>query len=247
AAEVVLVPRRVADEVAGDADADPAADGDRLLDLGDARVLLHAREPGVGRRLEAEEDVDLLRERAPLLHERRMLRDQVGARLQQEPLLPDPPAVQRARQLLAVRLRMAEEVVGEEDVAADGGEVVDDAGDVAAAEAAVDVLPDRAERAAVRAAARRLDQVDGPALHAEVAVVARDQRVARRQRDFVEADALVGARPRDELAARRAVLARDQARDLAQRPFRGERARELRDDALAVFTTDRVDALDAAS
>src|SRR6185295_15627651 len=78
AAEVILVPRRITNEIAGDADADLAADGDRLLDLGNAGILLHARESGVGRRFETKEDVDLLRESAPLLHQRRLSGHEVG-------------------------------------------------------------------------------------------------------------------------------------------------------------------------
>ena len=55
------------------------------------------REPLVRRRLEPEEDVEVLRERSPRLEQLRVAADEVRPRLDEDPALPNDPATLQGR------------------------------------------------------------------------------------------------------------------------------------------------------
>src|SRR5262249_59698374 len=107
--ELRLVPVRVHEEVPRHAVAEGARDPRRLDRRRDAGVLGDLREPRVRRGLEPEEDVEVLRDRAPGLEERRLAAGDVGARLDQDPALPDAARLQRKRELEAALGMVPEE------------------------------------------------------------------------------------------------------------------------------------------
>ena len=162
--------------------------------------------------------------------------DEVRARLDEDPALPDAALLQSLRELEAPLRMVPEEIVGDEDAVADRREVVDDGADRPLAEGAPVELPDRAEAAAEGAAARRLDEPDGLEEQAVVAVAVALDEVARRQRDAVEAGALrerAASRP-----SRRASRRRSAGTSESGRPER-ERVGERGNDLLAVVHADR--------
>ena len=89
-----------------------------------------------------------------------MTRDQVDATLHEDPALADAAPFQFLGEGEAARRVMPEQIVGDEDVVADGREVIRDRGDRALAYGAGMQLPDGTERTAERTAARGFDQPD---------------------------------------------------------------------------------------
>ena len=87
-----------------------------------------------------------------------MTRDQIDAALHEDPPLADAAPLQLLRQCQAARRVIPEQIVGDEDVVADRAKSSADRLDRSLAERSREQLPDRAERAAERAAARGLDQ-----------------------------------------------------------------------------------------
>src|SRR4051812_15714597 len=81
---------------------------------------------------------------------------------------------------------MPEEIVGDEDVIADRREVPADAVDRSLAHRARVKLPDRTERAAERAAPRRLHEIRGTMGEARVLLAPWIHVMPRRQRNVVE-------------------------------------------------------------
>ena len=173
-------------EVAGDAIPQRARNLHALSGLIDRRVLLQAGEPFVGRRLEAEKDVEVLRDRAPRLEQLRVARDQIDAALHENPPLPDAAAAQLLRQREAARRVVPEQIVGDEDVVPGRGEVPAHRFDRTLPHRARVQLPDRTERAAERTSARGLDQPRGPMGETRVLTPPRRDEMARRQRNLVE-------------------------------------------------------------
>ncbi len=162
------MPRRIDDEVSGDAVAEAARDLDGLSRLPDGRVLHESLEPFVGGRFEPEENVEVARDRPPRLQQLRMPRHRIHPALHEHPRFPDPACAQRARQFQASRRVVPEEIVGHEHVAANGGQVIADRTDRPLADGPRVKLPDRAERATERTAARGFDQPRRPMREARV-------------------------------------------------------------------------------
>ena len=157
--EVGLGPRRVDDEVAGDAVAGRPRDLDAARGLVDRRVLRQPVEAFVGRRLEAEEDVEVLARCGRQASSSSGWRATRSTRLWTSiHCLRMPRRRSSLRQLQAARRVVPEQIVGHEDVIADRREVAADRVDRSLAHGARVQLPDRAERAAERTAARGLDQ-----------------------------------------------------------------------------------------
>ena len=175
------------DEVSGHAVAVRARDVDAACRLVDGRVLAQRRRalrrspPRARRRCRSPRAM-----RPPRLEQLGMPRHQIGAALHEDPLLPDAAAPQLARQLEAARRMVPEQIVGDEHVIADRREVAADGVDRPLADGARVQLPDRAERAAERAAARRLDQLGRPMRQARVLRPPRLDVMPRRQRHVVE-------------------------------------------------------------
>ena len=112
--------------------------------------------------------------------------DEIDAALHEDPVLADRPAPELVRQREAPRRMMPEEIVGDEDVIADRREVAADRVDRPLAHRAGVQLPDRAERAAERAASRRFDQPDRTMREARVLPAPRGHVLSRRQRHVVQ-------------------------------------------------------------
>ena len=122
-------------------------DLDGSYGVGERRVLAQAREALVGRRFEAEEEVELVGERTPLCEVLGMARDQIRSRLHEHPTLLHAAARERARQLEAALAGMKEEVVDYEDVAADAEKIATDGVD--RAQCGASAPTHRAEAAAI--------------------------------------------------------------------------------------------------
>src|SRR6185295_628493 len=99
--EIFLAPVRVHEKVARDTVAHGARDSRGFDRGGNVVVLDDVRETVVGSGLEAEEDVEVLRERAPGLEQLRAAADDVGPRLDEEPALADSALLQSLRELEA--------------------------------------------------------------------------------------------------------------------------------------------------
>ena len=163
--------------------------------------------------------------------------DEVRARLDEDPALPHAPGLQRARELAAALGVVPEEVVGDEEGVARLLEVVDDGADGALAERPAVELPDRAEAAAERAAARGLDQPDGLEEQAVVAVAVPLHEVAGGQRDLVEPGPLSSGRVETQPSR---VLSRSAGTSASGRP-RCQRVGHSWHDLFAVVDADGVD------
>src|SRR4029079_8808946 len=99
----LLAPVRIDHEVAGDAVSEPPGHVDPFRRLRDCRVLDQAFQPLVGRRLEAEKNVEFARDRTPCLEQLGMARDEIDAALDEYPFLPDAAAAQFLRELETAR------------------------------------------------------------------------------------------------------------------------------------------------
>ena len=236
-AEVVLVPVGIDHEIAGHAEPALAGDPDAFQHLLDGVVLVQRVQFAVGHRLEAEEDVERLRERLPRLEQLRVGGHQVGAALHDNPVLADLAPDQFVREFEAALGAVPEQVVHDEDVRTDRREIAADRIDVPEPEGTLVERPDRAERAAVRTAPRGLHDPDGFELQAGVVLVARGEGVPRRERHLVEADGF-GVRGRHELPAARVD---EQAGHVTGRSAARQRVGEIRCDALTVDDGNRVD------
>src|SRR6185295_10299194 len=192
-----LVPVRIDEEVAGDPVTERPRDPRGLDRRPDAGVLHDPGETLVGGGLEAEEDVEVLGERPPRLEKVRPAADQVRARLDEEPPLLDAALLQGRGESEAALGVVPEEVVRDEHVLPDRGEIVHDRADRPLAEGSAVELPDRAEAAAVRTPAGRLDQPDRSEEEAVIAVPVSLDQGARRNRDAVERGPLRERRGRD--------------------------------------------------
>src|SRR5204863_10071205 len=109
--EAVLLPVRIDDEVARDLVVHGARDARRLQALVRRGVLREAGESGVGRRFEAEEDVDVLGDGTPFLEQLGMARDEIASALYEHPALPYSAAADLERELAAALGVVPEEVV----------------------------------------------------------------------------------------------------------------------------------------
>ena len=148
--------------------------------------FIEAAEPLVGRRLQAEEDVELARQRPPRLEQLGMAGDEIDAALHEHPPFADAPAPSSCA---SARLRdgwCQNRSSATKMSIADGGEVAADRVDRPLAHRAGVQLPDRAERAAERAAPRRLDQPDRTMREARVLPAPRGHVPSRRQRHVVQ-------------------------------------------------------------
>ncbi len=152
--------------------------------------------------------------------------------------LRTPRAFKRGRQLEAALRVIPEEVVGDEDAVADRREVVDHGADRALAKRAPVELPDRAEAAAERAAARGLDQPDRLEEEAVVAVPVALDEVARRERHRVQSRAV---RRAARCSFQPSRVLRSRAGTSLKRAARRERVGHGRHDLLAVVRADGVD------
>ena len=198
-------------------------------------------EPFVGRRLEAEEDVEVLRDRAPGLEQLRVARDQIDTALHEDPPLPDAAAAQLLREREAARRVVPEQIVGDEDVVPRRGEVLAHRFDRTLSNRTRVQLPDRTERAAERTSARGLDQPRGPMGEARVLTPPRRDEMARRQRNLVELEGRRIRGRRDHLAR---LLPHRQARNLAQRPAGLDGVRYPRHRPLAVVENHGIDGIE---
>ena len=187
ALEVRLAPCRIDDEVAGDAVVEaharrrrPAPFRPRSRPCAGRRALRWS--PPRGRR----------RCRSPCASGRHASSSsgcratRSDAALHQDPLLADAAAPQLARQLEAARRVVPEQIVGDEHVIADRREVAAHGVDRPLADGARVDLPDRAEGAAERAAARRLDELGRAVREARILAPPRLHVMPRRQRHLVE-------------------------------------------------------------
>src|SRR5689334_5518487 len=155
--EIGLSPFGVNDELPGDAIAQRARDADCVERPSDGCVLDQAVEPFVTCRFETEKDVEILRDRPPCLKQFRMFRDEVSAALHEQPALANSALPKRMRELKAARRLIPEQIVCHEDIRARRLEIVADTLNRAHPYAAVEQLPDGAERAAERTSARRFN------------------------------------------------------------------------------------------
>ena len=89
--------------------------------------LVEFRQAGVGGGFEAEEDVELTRDRPPGFEQIGMSGHEIDPRLHEDPILPDSACEQRFSQRPAARRVMPEEIVGDEDLAARRFEIPADA------------------------------------------------------------------------------------------------------------------------
>ena len=237
ALELVLAPRGIDDEVAGDAEADLAGDANALPHPLDGRVLAQPGQAVVGRRFEAEEHVELARERTPGLEQRGLSGHRVDAALHEHPLLAQAAPDQLGRQRLAARAMVPEQVVGDEDVIADGRRVAADGLDAALAELAVVHLPDGTERAPERTAARRFDEERRPVREAGVLPAPALDMAAGRDGHHVERD----ARPRIRGAHEAVGRPDHEPGDIRQGAAALDRLDGGRHGALAIVQHDHVD------
>ena len=160
--EVLLPPRRIDDEVAGDAVLERSRDRNAVGGVIDGGVLDETFEAFVGGRFQPEEDVELVGDRPPGRQQIGMPRDEIDAALHQDPLLADAAALQFGGQRQAARRVIPEQIVRDEDVVADVGEVGGHGIDRSLAHGAIVQLPDGTEGTAERTASRRFDQPDRP-------------------------------------------------------------------------------------
>ena len=188
--KILLRPVRVHDEVSGDTEAVGLGHPDTFFQRADVHLLVEGPKAVVGGRLEAEEQVEVARDRPPLGQESGMLHHRVEPCLHQYPVLLDAAADELPRELQTARARGEEQIVDHEHVVSDLGEVVGHVPDVAQAERATVVFPDGAECAAVRAAARGLHCPERHLVHAQVVGLLRRNQLPRGQRHLVEAHSL---------------------------------------------------------
>src|SRR5262249_9146313 len=111
--ELPLLPVRVHEEVAGHAVLEFPRDPRRLERRVDAGVLNDRGEARIRGRFEAEEDVEVLRERTPRFEQLCAAANQVSAGLDEEPALADAALLQDGSELEAPRRMVPEEVVGD--------------------------------------------------------------------------------------------------------------------------------------
>ena len=201
----------------------------------DGGILPQAVEPLVGRRLETEEDVEVPRERPPRLEQLGVARHQIDTALHQNPPLADAAPPKLLRQLQAARRMVPEQIVGDEHMVADRREVAADRVDRPLAHRPGVQLPDRAERAAERAAARGLDEPRGTMRQAGVLPPPRRHVMARRQRHLVERQRpRFAGRPEDPAVA----VGQREAGHRRQRRAAFERVAHPRQRALAIVEHD---------
>ena len=186
ALEIALAPCRIDHEVAGHAVVQSPRHLDPERGLIDRRVLVEADEPLVGRRLKTEEDIEFACQRPPRLEKLGMAGDQIHAALHEYPPFADSAAPELMRQRKAPGRMVPEQIVGDEDVIAHGGEVAADGVNRPFAHRTGVQLPDRTERAAERTAPRRLDQPDGTMGEARVLAAPRGHLVSRGQGDRIQ-------------------------------------------------------------
>ena len=214
-----------------------AGDANALAHPLDGRVLAQPGQAVVGRRFEAEEHVELAREGPPRLEQPGLPRHRVDAALHEHPLLAQAAPDQLRRQRLAARAVVPEQIVGDEDVIADGRRVAADGLDAALAELAVVHLPDGTERAPERTAARRLDEERRPVREAGVLAAPALDMAAGRDGHDVERDARPGIAVRTKPSGVRTTSPGTSVR--ARRRSMAATAR--RHGALAIVEHDHVD------
>ena len=165
-----------------------------------------------------------------------MARDEIDAALHQNPALANAAALQFLSQREAARRVIPEQIVGNEDVVAHGGEVIGDRFDRSLANRAGVQLPDRAERTAERAAARGLDQPDRSMREARVFACASRRPAAGSGAAPRRARACPSSPPVRTVAARVALMT-SPGTSVSGSPLL-ERAHETRHGALAVVDHD---------
>ena len=163
---------------------------------------------------------------------------EIDAALHQDPRLADAAAPELVRQREAARRMMPEQIVGDEDVVADRAKSLADGVDRSLAHRSRVQLPDRAERAAERTAARRFDQPGRTMRETGVLPAPAIDVVSGRQRHVVERERR-RCRPACGSPRRRRRAA--QAGHRRERPPRSSASHECAARALAVVEHDRVD------
>lgn len=234
--EVFLHPIRVDDEIPGDTVTQVPGNLHGLDSPVDRRVFHEAAEPFIGRRLQPEEDVEILCDRAPGLEELGMGRDEVRPALDEQPPLADSSTLQRDGELEAAGRVVPEQIVGDEHMWTSALEILADAADRSEAHRALMKRPDRTERAAERASACRLDEPHWSKQQAGVPASPVVDVPPKREGHIIQAEIRVGTR-----RAERSTRVTDQeARDLACGSPLLERVRKRRHHDLAVSHTNRV-------
>src|SRR6266550_4666795 len=184
--EIVLVPRWIDHEVPGHPIPEASGHIDPVCRLIDRGVLHQPVEPGVGGGFEPKENVELPSQRSPRLEETRVPRDQIHAALDENPALANASAGEFPGELETARGMVPKEIVRDEYVVADFGDVPANRVNRTFPYCARVELPDRTERTSKRTPPSSFHQRHGTVREARIPATPRLHVLTIRQRYRVE-------------------------------------------------------------